>query len=115
MNKIIYSCSGCSNVAQLANRVAVKLDRAGRIKMSCIAGIGGDVPPLLNEGKTADYVVGLDGCELSCVSKCLLRHQIRLDKHIILTKMGFSKKNHQDFEEAEFDNAFSKIESEIFS
>ncbi|MFZ2289261.1 MAG: putative zinc-binding protein, partial [Halopseudomonas yangmingensis] len=27
---LIYSCSGCSNVAQLANTLAVRLDRAGK-------------------------------------------------------------------------------------
>ncbi len=115
MNKIIYSCSGCSNVAQLANRVAVKLDRDGLIKMSCIAGIGGDVRPLLNEARAADYVVGLDGCELGCVSECLSRRQIRLDKHIILTQKGFAKKNHQDFNDIDFNMAFSIIKKEIFS
>ena len=26
---LIYSCSGCSSAAQLANHVAVRLDRAG--------------------------------------------------------------------------------------
>jgi len=26
---LVYSCSGCSNVAQLANTLAVRLDRAG--------------------------------------------------------------------------------------
>ena len=36
---IIYSCSGCSNVAQLANTLAVRLDRAGLAEMSCIAGV----------------------------------------------------------------------------
>ena len=41
---LIYSCSGCSSAAQLANHVAVRLDRAGVAEMSCIAGVGGDVP-----------------------------------------------------------------------
>lgn len=39
---LVYACSGCSNVAQLANTIAVRLDRAGLAEMSCIAGVGGD-------------------------------------------------------------------------
>ena len=38
---LIYSCSGCSDVAQLANNTAVALDHAGEFEMSCISGVGG--------------------------------------------------------------------------
>ncbi len=44
---LVYSCSGCSSAAQLANHVALQLDRRGLAEMSCIAGVGGDVPYLL--------------------------------------------------------------------
>ena len=44
---LVYSCSGCSSAAQMANYVAVQLDRRGAAEMSCIAGVGGDVPSLL--------------------------------------------------------------------
>ena len=40
---LIYSCSGCSNIAQLANSVAIELDREVKAEMSCIAGVGGGV------------------------------------------------------------------------
>ena len=40
---LVYSCSGCSSAAQLANHVALQLDRRGVAEMSCIAGVGGDV------------------------------------------------------------------------
>ncbi|MBF3198252.1 zinc-binding protein, partial [Pseudomonas aeruginosa] len=40
---LVYACSGCSNVAQLANDLALRLDRARLAEMSCIAGVGGDV------------------------------------------------------------------------
>ncbi|MFM2427654.1 MAG: hypothetical protein RL707_1481, partial [Pseudomonadota bacterium] len=44
---LVYACSGCSSAAQLANQVALQLDRRGIAEMSCIAGVGGDVPYLL--------------------------------------------------------------------
>lgn len=37
---LVYSCSGCSSAAQMANYVAVQLDRRGAAEMSCIAGVG---------------------------------------------------------------------------
>lgn len=44
---LVYACSGCSNAAQLANHFALRLTRAGLAEMSCIAGVGGQVPALL--------------------------------------------------------------------
>ena len=38
---IVYSCSGCSSVAQMANYIALELDKLGLAEMSCIAGVGG--------------------------------------------------------------------------
>jgi len=50
---LVYSCSGCSSAAQLANRLAVRLDRAGLAEMSCIAGVGGRVPSLVRHAERA--------------------------------------------------------------
>ena len=44
---LVYSCSGCSSAAQMANHIAVQLDRRGEAEMSCIAGVGGDVSQLV--------------------------------------------------------------------
>lgn len=35
---LVYSCSGCSSAAQMANALAVRLDREKVAEMSCIAG-----------------------------------------------------------------------------
>lgn len=50
---LVYSCSGCSNVAQLANTLALRLDRAGLAEMSCIVGVGGHVAALVNKARSA--------------------------------------------------------------
>ncbi len=50
---LVYSCSGCSSVAQMANHLALRLDHEGLAEMSCIAGVGGDVPPLVRKLKEA--------------------------------------------------------------
>lgn len=93
---IIYSCSGCSNVAQLANSVAVKLDRSGLAKMSCIAGVGGDVKPLVKVAEKAQKILALDGCPLQCVAECLKRHQIEPTVHLVLTEHGLVKNPSED-------------------
>jgi uncharacterized metal-binding protein len=45
---LVYSCSGCSSAAQMANYLAIQLDRLNLAEMSCIAGVGGNVKKLVD-------------------------------------------------------------------
>jgi uncharacterized metal-binding protein len=95
---LVYACSGCSNAAQLANTLAVRLDREQRAEMSCIAGVGGDVRALLKTAHSGRPMLVLDGCPLHCARSCLARHQIEPDVHVDLSKFGVKKNFHQDVE-----------------
>ena len=91
---LIYSCSGCSNIAQLANRVALELDHEGVAEMSCIAGVGGEVPLLVKKAKSGRDIIALDGCLLQCVKQCLVKQKVEPKHHMILTDYGFKKEKH---------------------
>lgn len=96
---LVYSCSGCSSVAQMANYVAICLDRSSHAEMSCIAGVGGDVPSLVQLAKSGRDVVALDGCPLHCVKNCLARHAVTPTHHVTLTRFGAKKRLRMDFSE----------------
>lgn len=95
---LIYSCSGCSSAAQLANHLAVRLDRSGHAEMSCIAGVGGDVPSLVRVATSGRPIVAVDGCKLRCVQSSLARHGVRATIHYDLTSYGVKKRFHEDFD-----------------
>ncbi|MEP6965428.1 MAG: putative zinc-binding protein, partial [Polaromonas sp.] len=95
---LVYACSGCSSAAQLANHVAVRLDRSGVAEMSCIAGVGGDVPSLLKTALSGRPILALDGCPLVCVKSSLARHGITPDRHYQLQHYGVRKRQHEDFD-----------------
>jgi uncharacterized metal-binding protein len=95
---LVYACSGCSSAAQLANYVAVQLDRRGHAEMSCISGIGGDVPSLLKTMRSGRPIVALDGCPLTCVKASLGRHGVAADRHYQLHRYGVRKRTHEDFD-----------------
>ena len=98
---LVYSCSGCSSAAQLANHAAVRLDREGLAEMSCIAGLGGDVPSLLRKAhdavKAQRPIVAIDGCVLACAKKTLERHGLAASRHVELWRLGVRKRLHEDF------------------
>ena len=112
---LVYSCSGCSSAAQLANHVAVRLDREGLAEMSCVAGLGGDVPSLVRKAREAVAaerpVLAIDGCVLGCVKQTLSRHGIAPTHHIELWRMGIRKRQHEDCSAAEMDNALAQCRS----
>lgn len=95
---LVYSCSGCSSAAQLANYIAVKMDRRGLAEMSCIAGVGGDVKALVKTAQSGREIIAIDGCPLACVKNSLKRHGIEPDHHYLLNEMGIKKVQHGDFE-----------------
>lgn len=106
---LVYSCSGCSNVAQLANSLALRLDRQGLAEMSCIAGVGGGVAALINKAKSGRPILALDGCPLQCVKGCLAQHAIDPDTHLILSQYGLRKRNREDCSQAEEDALFDEV------
>lgn len=102
---LIYSCSGCSSAAQLANHLAIRMDREGEAEMSCIAGLGGDVRPLVRTAaKAAESgrpIIMIDGCPLHCGRHTLARHGIQADLHWDLSRMQVGKEKHVDFDPAD--------------
>lgn len=110
---LVYSCSGCSSAAQMANYLAIKMDRSGTAEMSCIAGVGGNVKNLLRTATSGRKIIVIDGCPLACSKKCLGNHNIIPDMHFELTSFGVSKKQHEDFDMDEANHLLNKMETLI--
>jgi len=93
---LVYACSGCSNVAQLTNDLAVVLDREGIAEMSCIAGVGGKIKSLVKVAQSGRPVLALDGCSLNCVRQTLASVNVIPTWHIEVTSFGYKKARQQD-------------------
>lgn len=96
---LVYSCSGCSSAAQMANDLAVSLDRAQVAEMSCIAGVGGDVAPLVETATSGRPILAIDGCPLQCARQCLENHDVEPDLHYDLSQEGVPKEYHTDYDD----------------
>ena len=98
---LVYSCSGCSSAAQMANQLALWLDRDDIAEMSCIAGVGGGVAWLVRTAQSGRRILALDGCILAGALVCLARAGIKSAKHLLLSDFGVKKRKHADFDAAE--------------
>ncbi|MBI3285039.1 MAG: zinc-binding protein [Burkholderiales bacterium] len=107
---LVYACSGCSSVAQLANDSALRLDREGRAQMSCISGVGGGVASLVRLAQSGRPILALDGCALACVQACLQQAGVVADQHLVLNRAGARKRLHDAASEDEAALAWQAVE-----
>lgn len=110
---LVYSCSGCSSAAQLANHVALRLDRNGVAEMSCIAGVGGDVASLVKTARSGRPIIALDGCALVCVQSSLARHGITPVRHYQLQQYGVRKRLHEDFDPVQAQTVLERVTQDL--
>lgn len=110
---LVYSCSGCSSAAQMTNWLAVRLDRAGTAEMSCVAGVGGDVPSLVRKASSRREVITIDGCVLQCAASCLRRHGIEPDMPVLLSDSGVRKRLGEDFDASEATRVLADLIGEV--
>ncbi|MCZ7527935.1 MAG: putative zinc-binding protein [Acidimicrobiia bacterium] len=110
---LVYSCSGCSSSAQMSNHFAIALDRRGLAEMSCIAGVGGDVPSLVKVARkaaeTGRPIIAIDGCALTCVQHALARHGIEPTVAHELQNHEVRKIKGQDFDPDEANEVFERV------
>lgn len=88
---LIYACSGSSDAGELADHTARALSRQGLGEMSCLAGVGGRVKPLLSRARQADEIVVIDGCPLHCALHTLAAAGFQRVRHLSLHQLGVQK------------------------
>lgn len=88
--KLLYPCSGASDVGELADRAVRKIWKDGFAQKTCLAGVGGDVPGFVQSAKSADANIVVDGCPLACARKCLERIGVK-PISIMLADFGYKK------------------------
>lgn len=88
--KLIFACSGSSDVGEIADKAARVLSKAGFGKMSCLAGLGANLSGFVESAKGADENIVIDGCPIECVKKIFENIGVK-SKSFVLTDMGLVK------------------------
>lgn len=88
---LLFPCSGGSNVGQIANAAAVRLNVEQVGKMYCLAGIGGHIESMLASAKGARHLVAIDGCAVACARETLRHAGFTVTDHVVVTDLGIEK------------------------
>jgi uncharacterized metal-binding protein len=89
--KLIFACSGAADVGEISDRAARKMSEDGIGAMFCMAGIGGQVEPIMQKTKSAAKILAIDGCGLDCVKKSLELNGFNEFEHLRVTDLGMEK------------------------
>ena len=89
--KLIFACSGGSDVGCLADLGAREAAKRGAGRMYCLAGIGGRVEPMLETTRAAVKILAIDGCPQNCAEKVLVLAGFQDFQHLQLSDLTFVK------------------------
>jgi uncharacterized metal-binding protein len=102
--KLIFPCSGGSDVGEIADQASRKLTREGIGRMYCLAGIGGRVSGIMASTESASKILVIDGCPLNCAKRTLEEAGFSDFVHLQLAEIGL-KKGHSLVSNENIDNA----------
>lgn len=77
--------------------------------MSCIAGVGGNIPSIVSKATSGRNIIVIDGCHLACARACLANHDVIPDEHLVLTEYGYKKRYNEAVSEATVNNLLIKV------
>ena len=97
--RIIFSCSGASNVGELSNAAAVALTKEGFGSKACTASLAVKTPSVMKKAKDADEIVVIDGCPVACAGQIAENAGVDVDQYIVITKLGIKKTGDMDIVE----------------
>jgi uncharacterized metal-binding protein len=107
--RLIFCCSGASNVGILSFQAAIRLVQEGFCAFSCIAGIGSRNPPMIRKAKSAGERVVIDGCPIGCARKIMEANLILVDRYVIVTELGIDKTHGLEIEESDLDTVVNEV------
>lgn len=110
---VVYACSGCTSAGQLADHVARRLDRAGLVEMSSLAGVAAEDAQQLSRARSRFPIVAIDGCANACARRCLERHGVEQVRHYVLARYGVARRTGADFTPEEAERALAALRKDL--
>jgi len=107
--RLIFCCSGASNVGVLSFQAAIRLAQEGFGAFSCIAGIGSKNLPMIRTAKSAGERVLIDGCPIGCARKIMDANLIPVERYVIVTELGIDKTHGFEIEDSDVETVIKDI------
>ena len=105
--RIIFACSGASNVGELSNAASVVLTKEGFGSKACTASLAIKTPSVMKKSKEADEIVIIDGCPVGCANQIAEASDVEPDQYIVITDLDIKKIGDMDLNEDDLEKVVS--------
>ena len=105
--RIIFACSGASNVGELSNAASVVLTKEGFGSKACTASLAIKTSSVMKKTEDADEIVIIDGCPVGCAKKIGEAVGVEPDQYIVITDLDIKKVGDMDVDEDDLEKVVS--------
>lgn len=105
--RIIFACSGASNVGELSNAASVVLTKEGFGSKACTASLAIKTPSVMKKSEEADEIVIIDGCPVGCAKKIAEAADVEPDQYMVITDLDIKKIGDMDVNEDDLEKVVS--------
>jgi uncharacterized metal-binding protein len=109
----VVTCSGASNVGQIANQAAIELAKEKVAGFFCLAGVGAHIKGMVKLAKETGLMVSIDGCPVQCAAKTLQHAEIEPAIQIIVTEHDIEKSHDIALDEEVCSRVVEKVKEEL--
>ncbi len=107
--RIIFACSGASNVGELSNAAAVVLTKEGFGSKACTASLAIKTPSVMKKTEDADEIVIIDGCSVGCAKKIGEAASVEPDQYVVITDLDIKKVGDMDVDEGDLEKVVCAV------
>ncbi len=106
---LVFTCGGGSHAAELAHRLARRLDAEGLATHLGIAGVGGAIPEVIDVCRSGRPILAINCCPLQCASACLRNANLPAEISLNLVELPLKHLLHQAPGKAEEQLAWAQL------
>ena len=110
---LILACSGASNVGQITNEVAKKLDIEKQGRFICLAGVGGHISGMVASVDGSDTVLVIDGCPVACAKRTMDEAGLNGYEYVVVTDLGIEKNHDLALDAADIDKTLESCRERL--
>lgn len=89
--RLVFACSGASDVGALADQAARRVSRMKLASMGCLAAVANELDFAMDPVQAAERIIIIDGCPENCARKTFENADIAGYEHISLSELGLEK------------------------
>ncbi len=89
--RLIFACSGASDVGAVADQAARRVSRMKLASMGCLGAVANGLEFAMDPIKVAERIIIIDGCPENCARLTMEKAGVLSFSHILLSKLGMEK------------------------